>query len=121
MNMEDLFAGLVNSEGVFEREEVAIDPGIELWLPPFFTEGEQERVVDPTGGGNAFLGGMAVALARGRLVEEAAAWGSVAASFAIEQVGMPSLEGGDEESEGEKWNGESVEGRLEEFLGRVRR
>ncbi|KUJ17090.1 Ribokinase-like protein, partial [Mollisia scopiformis] len=96
MDMESLFAGLLNEDGSFEREEVPIDPGIELWLPAFFSKGEEERVVDPTGGGNGFLGGLAVALARGRGVEEAAVWGSVAASFMIEQVGVPVL-GVDEE------------------------
>ncbi|RYO92000.1 hypothetical protein DL764_008203 [Monosporascus ibericus] len=71
------------------------------------------KVVDPTGGGNAFLGGLAVALARGKSLEEAAAWASVAASFAIEQVGVPVL-GADAEGR-ETWNGVRVEERFEEF------
>ncbi|KAE8452628.1 hypothetical protein EG329_013887 [Mollisiaceae sp. DMI_Dod_QoI] len=119
MDMEALFAGLLNGDGSFEREEVPIDPGIELWLPAVFGEGEQERVVDPTGGGNGFLGGLAIALARGKGVEEAAAWGSVAASFMIEQVGVPVL-GVDEEGR-ETWNGDSVERRLEQFLNKCPR
>ncbi|RDL33769.1 Uncharacterized protein BP5553_08137 [Venustampulla echinocandica] len=76
----------------------------------------KHQVVDPTGGGNAFLGGLAVALARGKEVVEAAAWGSVAASLAIEQVGMPVL--GSDESGRETWNGVVVEERLEEFMKR---
>jgi sugar/nucleoside kinase (ribokinase family) len=32
------------------------------WVPPFFTASEQERVVDPTGGGNGFLGGLCAGL-----------------------------------------------------------
>ncbi|KAG9238987.1 pfkB family carbohydrate kinase-like protein [Amylocarpus encephaloides] len=88
-------------------------------------------VLDPTGGGNAFLGGLSLALARGQPIVEAAAWGSVAASFAIEQVGVPSLglEGGagvdarSGEEPGEEgretWNGVVVAERLEAFLRRA--
>jgi sugar/nucleoside kinase (ribokinase family) len=74
-----------------------------------------EKVVDPTGGGNGFLGGLAVGLVRSGGVEalqEAAAWGSVSASFAIEQVGMPVLA---QSAQGETWNGIFVEERLLEF------
>ncbi|CZR66803.1 related to MAK32 protein [Phialocephala subalpina] len=119
MDMESLFAGLLNGDGSFEREEVSIDPGIELWLPAVFGENDQERVVDPTGGGNGFLGGLSIALARGKGVEEAAAWGSVAASFMIEQVGVPVL-GVDEEGR-ETWNGDSVERRLGKFMKKCKR
>jgi hypothetical protein len=115
-DMAALFEGLLqDEEGVVSREEIEVDPGIEMWVPPFHTEAE--KVVDPTGGGNAFLGGLAVALARGKSVEEACAWGSVAASFAIEQVGVPEL-GVDGEGR-ETWNCVRVEDRLEEFKGRI--
>ncbi|CAG8958476.1 hypothetical protein HYFRA_00009790 [Hymenoscyphus fraxineus] len=74
-------------------------------------------VVDPTGGGNAFLGALSVGLARQKTILEATAWGSVAASFAIEQVGVPTV-GVDEEGR-ETWNGVRVEERLEEFCKRT--
>ncbi|PVH82596.1 Ribokinase-like protein [Cadophora sp. DSE1049] len=124
MDMTALFAGLLDEDGELVREEeVEMDPGIERWLPAYFTEGDVERVVDPTGGGNGFLGGMAVALARGRGVVEASAWGSVAASFMIEQVGVPVLSsapsGEGKEGEVELWNGLRVEERLEEYLKMV--
>ena len=32
------------------------------WVPPYFNTHEQERVVDPTGGGNGFLGGLCAGL-----------------------------------------------------------
>jgi len=90
MDMEALFAGLMqDSDGSVTREEIEVDPGIERWIPAYHTD--KSKVVDPTGGGNTFLGGLAVALARGKSLEEAAAWGAVAASFAIEQVGVPVL------------------------------
>jgi hypothetical protein len=117
MDMEALFSGLLDGEGSFDRGPVPVDPGIERWLPAVHTNAE--KVVDPTGGGNSFLGGLAVALARGKGIEEAAAWGSVAASFAIEQVGVPVL-GLDREGR-ETWNGVRVEERLREFMARCGR
>ncbi|KAJ5470758.1 hypothetical protein N7530_008115 [Penicillium desertorum] len=90
------------------------------WLPPFYKAdiGEEQpaKVVDPTGAGNAFLGGYAIGyLQRKGDILEAACYGSVAASFALEQVGMPekSNEGGEE-----LWNGESVVRRLREYRAR---
>ncbi|KAK3944799.1 PfkB family carbohydrate kinase [Diplogelasinospora grovesii] len=116
-DMEALFAGLLqDDEGHVAREEIEVDPGIEKWLPAYHTT--PKKVVDPTGGGNTFLGGLAVALARGKSIEEACAWGSVAASFAIEQVGVPTLNN-NKEGGGEMWNGVRVEDRLAEYLDRV--
>ncbi|KAK4134163.1 Ribokinase-like protein [Trichocladium antarcticum] len=121
-DMEALFAGLMqDAEGCVAREEIEIDPGIEKWVPAYYGKGYAgdgaAKVVDPTGGGNTFLGGLAVALARGRSIEEACAWGHVAASFAIEQVGFPVLT---VDAEGrETWNGVRVQDRLREFQERV--
>lgn len=81
------------------------------WLPAFHRS-TAHKVTDPTGGGNGFLGGLAVGLVRTGDVVEAAKWGNVAASFMIEQVGVPLLG-----SEGEKelWNGVVVSERMEEY------
>ncbi|KAI1102163.1 Ribokinase-like protein [Jackrogersella minutella] len=115
-DMEALFAGLLQDpEGTIAREEIEVDPGVERWIPAYHTDAS--KVVDPTGGGNTFLGGLAVALARGKTLEEAAAWGSIAASFAIEQVGTPVL-GKDEEGL-ETWNEVRVDERFEEFKTRL--
>ncbi|CZT03761.1 related to MAK32 protein [Rhynchosporium agropyri] len=124
MDMTALFAGLLDQDGDLIRGddegEVIFQEGIDRWLPAYFSAEESERVVDPTGGGNGFLGGMAVALARGREVVEACYWGSVSASFMIEQVGVPVLTtvgaGGEEK---ELWNGVCVQERLEEYMKRV--
>lgn len=116
-DMEALFAGLLQDEdGFIAREEIEVDPGIEKWIPAYHQDAS--KVVDPTGGGNTFLGGLAVALARGETLEEAAIWGTVAASFAIEQVGVPQLkeEDGDD---WETWNTVSVRGRLKDFHERL--
>lgn len=96
--------------------------GFQKWLPAVHQS--PQKVVDPTGGGNGFLGGLAMGLvcsgATSGLdnLEEAAIWGSVAASFAIEQVGMPSLS---HTQIGDTWNGVRVEDRLIEFKERLHR
>ncbi|KAM0340177.1 hypothetical protein ACHAPQ_001235 [Fusarium lateritium] len=115
-DMEALFAGLLqDADGFVAREEIEVDPGIEKWVPAYHTD--SSKVVDPTGGGNTFLGGLGVALARGEGIEDAVAWGVVAASFAIEQVGVPTI---GRDAEGcEAWNGHNVEARLQEFRGRL--
>ncbi|TDZ28720.1 Protein MAK32 [Colletotrichum spinosum] len=100
-DMEALFAGLLQDDtGVIVREEIDVDAGTAKWIPAVH---QQVDVVDPTGGGNTFLGGLAAALTRGKTVEEATVWGSVAASFAIEQVGVPTLTRNEEDHE--LWNG----------------
>ncbi len=90
------------------------------WLPAYHQD--SSRVIDPTGGGNGFLGGFAVGLVRsdGNFVE-AAKWGSVAASFCIEQVGVPSLKTvvATSTCTDELWNDESVDDRLKEFRERA--
>ncbi|KAI2606723.1 Ribokinase-like protein [Hypoxylon sp. NC1633] len=116
-DMEALFAGLLQDpEGTIAREEIEVDPGVERWIPAYHAD-DASKVVDPTGGGNTFLGGLAVALARGKSLEEAAAWGCVAASFAIEQVGTPVL--GKNWDGRETWNGICVDERFEEFKTRL--
>lgn len=94
--------------------------GFQKWLPAYHQSAE--KVIDPTGGGNTFLGGLAVGFVRGGTrsgienLEEAAIWGSIAASFAIEQVGMPILS---ETRDGEVWNGMHVADRLSAFEQRL--
>lgn len=86
------------------------------WFEPFFDPSSQ-RVVDATGAGNCFLGAFAVAFTRTRSLVEAAVNGTVAASFAVEQVGLPVLSVG----EGlERWNDETFEGRLQEYRARMK-
>lgn len=81
-------------------------------------------VVDPTGGGNAFLGGFCVGLLTERHpgglteFEVACMYGSVAASFAIEQVGMPNLSHNATDGK-ELWNDENPHDRMREFQKRL--
>lgn len=124
VDFEALFAGkdwstkFDNDDNQKEDEEGVVHiAGVEKWIPAYHggDMGSQEKVIDPTGGGNTFLGAVAVAMAREENIEEAALWGSVAASFAIEQVGMPVFEG---EGENERWNGERVLERLRSLRDR---
>ena len=86
-----------------------------IWLPAYY-EGTNQKVVDPTGAGNAFLGALAIGLVLNESYIDAVCWGQVAASFAIEQVGLPSLTGS---GLGELWNGDSVLSRLRRYNQRV--
>ncbi|KAF2199187.1 Ribokinase-like protein [Delitschia confertaspora ATCC 74209] len=95
-------------------------PSMMKWIPAYHQSAE--KVVDPTGGGNGFLGGLSIGLVRGgatpglQNIEEAAIWGAISASFAIEQVGMPVLS---HTARGETWNSVTVEDRLSEFKQRL--
>lgn len=91
------------------------DP-LPIWLPAFHGPGSG-KVVDATGAGNAFLGAFAVALEETAGDEVlAAAYGAVAASFVVEQVGPPRREVVDGR---ELWNGEAFDARLEEYKAKA--
>jgi fructose-1-phosphate kinase PfkB-like protein len=68
--------------------------------------------VDTTGAGNSFLGAFTVKFQSTRDITEAVIAATVAASFTIEQVGLPirTLSGGRE-----LWNGEEVASRIERY------
>ena len=87
-------------------------PGREWWIPAYHAS-SQQKVIDPTGGGNGFLGGFAVGLVRTQNVVKATIWGSVSASLCIEVVGVPVM--GKDQDGHETWNGVDVTERLEEF------
>ncbi|KAK8101889.1 hypothetical protein PG999_012263 [Apiospora kogelbergensis] len=116
-------------------------------FPPYHVY--QDRVVDATGAGNAFLGALAVTLAaadasqstgeertqRGMaaaalpargdtraVLMEAIVRASVVASFAIEQIGFPrrvTVGDGDGEERKEQWNGDTVSKRYVAFAERA--
>jgi sugar/nucleoside kinase (ribokinase family) len=57
----------------------------ETWhIPAFATQ-----IVDPTGAGNAFCGGFLVGWVQSGDIRLAGLYGAVAASFLVEQVGLP--------------------------------
>lgn len=87
------------------------------WLPPYYAE-PSPKVVDPTGAGNAFLGAFSLKLQETGDPREASIYGSVAASFALEQFGPPLLTSEPTDPE-ETWNGVSAAARLDEYRKRV--
>ena len=101
-------------------------------LPPEEHYHWVNKVIDVTGGGNAFLGGFCIGLgmmSRWREkdpnldlsdFEGAAFYGTVAASFAIEQIGMPKVTYRDSDG-AELWNGELPSDRINTLLSRVRK
>jgi len=70
-----------------ERGALLLRGGREVVVPGF----PAERVVDPTGAGDAFCAGLAIALAGGARLEEAARFANAVASFAVEAVGVDGL------------------------------
>jgi len=70
-----------------ERGVLVLDRGSETTIAGYHAE----RVVDPTGAGDAFAAGLAIALADGRPPDECARFANAVASFAVEGVGMESL------------------------------
>jgi sugar/nucleoside kinase (ribokinase family) len=70
-----------------ERGVLVLDRGSETTIPGY----PAERVVDPTGAGDAFAAGLAIALADGRSPDDCARFANAVASFAVEGVGMESL------------------------------
>jgi len=85
-----------------------------LWIDAYWGENRLEKVVDVTGAGNAFLGGLAAGLALGKNLYEAVLYATVSASFTIEQYGLPPI-GPDT-----LWNGDSPQRRVEELQNRYR-
>ena len=87
-----------------------------------------EKVIDPTGAGNAFLGGLCMGLGIPPIASfasfdsaiktkflMAAVCGTIAASFAVEQVGMPVITDSTAQPGQELWNDDNVWNRIEHF------
>ncbi|KAM6525726.1 hypothetical protein FALCPG4_011261 [Fusarium falciforme] len=89
-----------------------------IWLPSFHTAASCQ-IVDTTGAGNAFLGGFTVGLQTTGDLREAAILGTVAASFALEQIGLPHYMAASSTST-ETWNESRVASRIAEFKERLR-
>ncbi|ESK90058.1 pfkb family carbohydrate kinase superfamily [Moniliophthora roreri MCA 2997] len=85
------------------------------WLPAYWTSDEALQVKNTTGAGNSFLGGLCAGMNREENdVVRAAAYGSVSASFAIQQAEVPIF--GHSEDGAETWNGEHPRDRLRRYL-----
>lgn len=97
------------------------------WLPAYYEpmSGKEKtlvpsaKVVDPTGAGNAFLGAYAIGFLSSKSVYEGACYGTVASSFALEQIGIPTLSRYDNGEE--LWNNTRVDLRLHDYRSRILR
>jgi sugar/nucleoside kinase (ribokinase family) len=85
------------------------------WLPSYY-ENNAPEVIDPTGAGNTFLGGFVSGWQKTGDVHESVCYGHVAASFALEQIGLPKVE---EEEGSIVCNDIVVIERLEEYKRRL--
>lgn len=83
-------------------------PGRQTWYAPFHRDAA--AVVDPTGAGNAFCGGLAVALGKNYDWDTAMAFANVSASYMIEQVGPPTYD-----EDADTWNGDSPDDRVDAY------
>ncbi|KDQ64817.1 hypothetical protein JAAARDRAFT_64637 [Jaapia argillacea MUCL 33604] len=89
------------------------------WIDAFWNDASG-KVVEVTGAGNSFLGGLAAGLVSTEgNVYEAVLYATVSASFTIEQEGLPHMTRADNNGEAvELWNGDSPERRLGELVER---
>lgn len=88
------------------------------WIDAFWMVDDADKVVDVTGAGNSFLGGLAAGLAFTEDMYEAAMYGAVSSSFVIQQYGLPVLSISTDGSA--TWNGDSPQRRLTELAARSR-
>lgn len=87
---------------------LVVTNSIVQWLPAYHQS--KTKVVDPTGGGNAFCGGFCAGwIQSGGDFSAAARYGNIAASFVIEQFGLPRL---DHLENTEFWNMDTAKNRL---------
>jgi len=87
------------------------------WIDAYWRT--DERVVDVTGAGNSFLGGLGAGLAlTNGDVFEAAFHATVSSSYTIEQFGLPQITRLSDDVRNEEWNGDSPWARLRELKAR---
>ncbi|KAF7731649.1 hypothetical protein EC973_008819 [Apophysomyces ossiformis] len=89
------------------------------WVPAYWEQ--MDHVRDVTGAGNTFCGGFAVGWVESRQDPvEACLYGSVSASFAVEQIGTPRYQPPSGAEEEEQWNdGPSPQERLQQLRLRM--
>ncbi|KAK9351737.1 Ribokinase-like protein [Lipomyces doorenjongii] len=90
-----------------------------LWLEAYHTP-FPDRVIDPTGAGNTFVGGLCTGyvLSNGDIIE-ASIYGNVAAGLSIEQVGLAKFTLPNDDGQPELWNGSKVMDRVKEYKARI--
>ena len=93
-----------------------------VWLPSFYDARDpsvNDKIKDTTGAGNAFLGGFAVGFSETKNLLKAACYGTISASFMLEQIGPPHLDSRSKRCDVELWNGEEPRYRLKLYEERI--
>ena len=81
------------------------------WVPAYLSK-DPQRVRDVTGAGNTFCGGLCIGLEECNMDPyNACFYGAVSASFAVEQVGLPTCD-----KDGQWNNGKQARERLQEMM-----
>ena len=106
------------------------------WIPAYFSGADSARVVDVTGAGNAFLGGLAAGLSltnddvvsgqckiicislsmQCEPLSSASLYATLSAAYTIEQKGLPKLT---QDDSIELWNNDRPTDRLQELKSRL--
>ncbi|CCH41006.1 putative D-beta-D-heptose 7-phosphate kinase [Wickerhamomyces ciferrii] len=95
---------------------VLTNKGVSKWFPAYHNNANPNRsVIDPTGGGNTFIGGFTTGfvMSKGNW-EIAAICGNISAGIAIEQIGMPKFD--NIAGKGDFWNGKSINDRISDYV-----
>lgn len=106
-----LRCGKLGSVSLTQRDQESGQRSI--YQHPAYHESEPEMVVDPTGGGNSFLGGFCVGYTATHDLKIANICGNIAAGCIIEQIGVPKFD-----PKTREWNGLTFRQRLERYLAR---
>ena len=117
---QEMLVVRAGDQGCFVKSQ-----SLQKGLPAYYAPPEKpqaiphvSKVVDTTGAGNAFLGAFSVGfLTSSSDALFAACAGNVAASFVVEQVGVPTLTLSEDGTE--LWNGESFSARLQAYRARL--
>jgi len=80
-----------------------------MWFQAYWTAQDGVKIVDVTGAGNSFLGGLAAGMLITGDMYQATLYATVSASFIIEQEGLPAVT----YTPTEEWNGDQPFRRLE--------
>lgn len=94
------------------------------WVPAYWGSEDAGAVVDVTGAGNAFLGGLSAGLSLSNGdVREALLYATVSAGYTIQQLGLPQIEYKKSNAADsiEIWNGDIPRDRLEQLKRRCTR
>jgi len=87
------------------------------WIPAFFSGADSARVVDVTGAGNAFLGGLVAGLSlTNDDVVSASLYATLSAAYTVEQKGLPKLT---QDDSIELWNNDRPSDRLQQLKSRL--